>query len=130
MEQIQESNPIVTLSPSEAFTQNFIQPNLESFTFAKQVLETVIDKGSQKIYQHYLRTKVPQHYAEFLTNTYEEVIVQEIRSYDPGETIDSYLINWGDEDEPVSFTYSKKLINKGNCSIRFLVYCFRQNDSI
>lgn len=85
---------------SDIFTNNYAQTSLDSFMFAKMSIDAVIEKGSKIIYNRYLQRKLPKHFAKHVGRIYEELQVQEIRSYDPGETVESYLINWMEEDEP------------------------------
>lgn len=98
----QNSEIINPAYPSDTFQKNYAQSNLDSFLFSKKMVDTVIERGSKIIYNHYLHKKLPAYFAKYLGSVYEELQVQEIRSYDPGETVESYLINWMEEEEPVS----------------------------
>jgi len=105
MEEIQDQVLSATISPLEMFKMNYAQTSLDSYLFAKLIVNAIIDKGSTIIYGRYLHRKLPAHFAKYLGKIYEEVQIQEIRSYDPGETVESYLINWMEEDEPVKFGF-------------------------
>jgi len=106
MDTISESNisPPVPLSEHEHFQQYFVNPCVNSLLAADHVINTVIDKGSRILYGKYLRGRMPEHYGEFFGTAMEELTQQEVAAYDPGESVDSYVINWGEEDEPVSFS--------------------------
>lgn len=110
MEQIHEPTLLLSHSAIDIFKSNFVEPKLEAFLTANQILHCIYEKGTKIIYNHYLRTKLPQHYANFLSDAHEHLVIHEIRAYDPGENIDSYLINWTEEEEPVKYVKYLALI--------------------
>lgn len=104
MDTISESNiqPPAPLSEHEHFQQYFVNPYVNSLIAANHVINTIVDKGSRILYGKYLKSRMPEHYGEFFGTAMEELTHQEVAAYDPGESVDSYVINWGEEDEPVS----------------------------
>lgn len=67
------------------------------------MMNLIIDKGTESIYNHYLSKKVPQHNSAFVINIFEELAAQEVRAYDPGEPLDSLIVDWVEEEEPVRY---------------------------
>lgn len=104
MDTVSESNiyPPAPLSERGQSQQYFVNHSVTPLLAANHVINTLIDKGSRILYGKYLRSRMPIHYGGFFGTAMEELTHQEVAAYDPGESVDSYIINWGEEDEPVS----------------------------
>ena len=102
MEQHKEGIIIPIITSLDVSRQTYINPIIESARCADDIIDLLLDRGTRILYERYLAKKSSHYNAGFYTKALEGTIIQEVRAYDPGETIDSYLINWVDEDEPVS----------------------------
>ena len=93
--------PPIPLTEHEHFQRHFVDPYLNSQLAANHVINAIIDRGGRMLYAKYLKGRLPEYLGDFFGHAMEELTLQEVAAYDPGESVDSYVINWGEEDEPV-----------------------------
>src|SRR3569623_30200 len=74
---------------------------LYTYDVAVDIIEEVLERGTSILYNRYLKTKMPMHYADFLTDVSRELVTHNVRAYDPGETMENIIFYWSPEDEPV-----------------------------
>ncbi len=100
MENLSLNKPTKHFFPGELVPDN-IRLDLDSFKCADYIIDKILTKGSKIIYSHYLNTKLPNNLSTYFYNACCELVQHEIRTYDPGENIDSLLFNWEEDEEPV-----------------------------
>lgn len=87
--------------PKRIAIENEVINELQAYLSVSDIMDDIIEKGGWTLYLHYLRTKLPKHFSNFLTDIFKELVVQEVRAYDPGESVETLLFYWNEEDEPV-----------------------------
>jgi len=76
------------------------------------VINKIITKGANILYSRYLNCKLPGYLANYYFGALTELVVQEVRAYDPGESVDSMIFNWDEDEQPVRENIMILSINK------------------
>lgn len=76
--------------------------NHQNTLIANHAINRVIQKGTQRLFNKYLKTKMPAHLATVVTKHTEHAIDQHALPNDTGEKIDTLLTYWCEEEQPVS----------------------------
>lgn len=107
MENTKVDHSMVDTSSLDAFKQSYVRQIHNTMTVGDSIMNLIIDKGAEIIYSHYLSKKFPKHNSAFIVDVFEQLAAQEVRAYDPGEPLDSLIVDWAEEEEPVrSFFHS------------------------
>ena len=91
-------------SSLDAFKQTYIRQIHNTMTVGDHIMNLIIDKGTELIYNNYLSKKIPKHNSAFVIDVFQDLAAQEVRAYDPGEPLDSLIVDWVEEEEPVRYS--------------------------
>lgn len=94
-----KSKPIIP-TPVIAIDED-IKAGLKSHLNVLTVMNRILTKGANILYSRYLSSKNPKHLADYYFGALTELVTQEVRAYDPGESVDSMIFNWAEDEEPV-----------------------------
>jgi len=108
MNKKKENDPSKDLPPKRLAIENEVMNDLQAYLSVSDIIDDIVEKGAWSLYLHYLRSKLPKHYSDFFTDIFQELVVQEVRAYDPGESVETLLFYWNEEDEPVLLTIFEK----------------------
>ena len=101
-------NPVISIE--EVIEEN-IKTGLQSNLNVLTVVNRIITKGANILYSRYLNSKLPKHLAGYYFGALTELVTQEVRAYDPGESVDSMIFNWGEDEEPVIYSFTIWSVN-------------------
>jgi len=96
-----EKSKLMLPNPVLSIEEENIMAGLKSHLNVLTVLNRIVTKGANILYSQYLNSKLPKHLADYYFGALTELVTQEVRAYDPGESVDSMIFNWGEDEEPV-----------------------------
>lgn len=82
-------------------SKTLFQKNHETVLAANYVVDKIVERGAKRLYGKYLMTHVPHHLAHVQRKETENVIFQHVFPNDTGEKIDTLLVYWTEEEQPV-----------------------------